>query len=146
MKRTIIIKLTVTETVSYGGIAQLARAFGSYPECRRFKSHYRYSIYGPVVKRLRHRPFTAETRVRFPFGSLYKRQRFSPLSFCYIVERQYLKSGSFLTIPSEQTDGQNKEVFQWSVFWIMWQFTDLLTIPFKGVCLDEFQKIRNDAM
>ena len=25
-----------------GGIAQLARAFGSYPECRRFKSHCRY--------------------------------------------------------------------------------------------------------
>ena len=27
--------------------------------------------YGPVVKRLRHRPFTAVTRVRFPSGSLY---------------------------------------------------------------------------
>ena len=26
-------------------------------------------IYGPVVKRLRHRPFTAVTRVRFPSGS-----------------------------------------------------------------------------
>ena len=25
--------------------------------------------YGPVVKRLRHRPFTAVTRVRFPSGS-----------------------------------------------------------------------------
>ena len=25
-----------------GGIAQLARAFGSYPKCRRFESHYRY--------------------------------------------------------------------------------------------------------
>ncbi len=25
--------------------------------------------YGPMVKRLRHRPFTAVTRVRFPFGS-----------------------------------------------------------------------------
>ena len=28
-----------------GGIAQLARAFGSYPECRRFESHCRYQIY-----------------------------------------------------------------------------------------------------
>ena len=51
----------------YGGIAQLARAFGSYPKCRRFKSYFRY--YGPVVKRLRHRPFTAVTRVRFSSGS-----------------------------------------------------------------------------
>ena len=25
---------------------------------------------GPMVKRLRHRPFTAVTRVRFPLGSL----------------------------------------------------------------------------
>ncbi len=29
----------------------------------------RFSQYGPVVKRLRHRPFTAVTRVRFPSGS-----------------------------------------------------------------------------
>ena len=34
-------KLTVADS-RYGGIAQLARAFGSYPKCRRFKSHYRY--------------------------------------------------------------------------------------------------------
>ena len=27
--------------------------------------------YGPVVKRLRHRPFTAVTRVRFPSGSFF---------------------------------------------------------------------------
>ncbi|MDF2883154.1 MAG: hypothetical protein K0R54_3711, partial [Clostridiaceae bacterium] len=28
-----------------GGIAQLARAFGSYPKCRRFKSYFRYHIF-----------------------------------------------------------------------------------------------------
>src|SRR5699024_2750166 len=28
-------------------------------------------IYGPLVKRLRHRPFTAVTRVRVPYGSLF---------------------------------------------------------------------------
>ena len=28
-----------------GGIAQLARAFGSYPKCHRFKSSYRYHFY-----------------------------------------------------------------------------------------------------
>ena len=38
----IMYKLTVTESIVYGGIAQLARAFGSYPECRRFESHCRY--------------------------------------------------------------------------------------------------------
>ena len=27
-----------------GGIAQLARAFGSYPKCHRFKSSYRYHM------------------------------------------------------------------------------------------------------
>ena len=59
----------------------MARACGSYPQCRWFKSDYRYhrssnrrSNSGPMVKRLRHRPFTAVTRVRFPFGSpLYGR-------------------------------------------------------------------------
>lgn len=54
----------------YGGIAQLARASGSYPAGRRFESHCRYhSFFGPLVKRLRHHPFTVETRVRFPCGS-----------------------------------------------------------------------------
>ncbi len=55
----------------------MARALGSYPICRWFKSNYRYQwpalisvgLYGPVVKRLRHRPFTAVTRVRFSSGS-----------------------------------------------------------------------------
>ena len=28
----------------YGGIAQLARALGSYPGCHRFKSSYRYHV------------------------------------------------------------------------------------------------------
>ena len=80
-------KLTVADS-RYGGIAQLARAFGSYPKCRRFKSHYRYSVYGPVVKRLRHRPFTAETRVRFSSGSLFHKARnsiFLALYFLYNI-------------------------------------------------------------
>ena len=35
-----------------------------------YKSLLRKTVkYGPVVKRLRHRPFTAVTRVRFPSGS-----------------------------------------------------------------------------
>ena len=28
--------------IPYGGVAQLARAFGSYPECHVFESHRRY--------------------------------------------------------------------------------------------------------
>ena len=51
-----------------GGIAQLARVLGSYPIGRWFESYCRYH-YGPLVKRLRHRPFTAESWVQFPYGS-----------------------------------------------------------------------------
>jgi hypothetical protein len=52
----------------------VARACGSYPQCPGFKSLRRYhsknnEIVGPVVKRLRHRPFTAVTGVRVPSGS-----------------------------------------------------------------------------
>ena len=57
----------MTKTERYGGIAQLARALGSYPGCRWFESNCRY--HGPLVKRLRHRPFTAESWVQFPYGS-----------------------------------------------------------------------------
>ncbi len=54
-----------------GGVAQLARACGSYPQCRGFKSLLRYfPFFGPLVKRSRRGPLTAETRVRFPYGSL----------------------------------------------------------------------------
>ena len=81
----------VRQGVFNGGIAQLARACGSYPQCPRFKSRCRYQTPkdgtapsfgtslqeypaplgqpGPLVKWLRHRPFTAVTRVRVPYGS-----------------------------------------------------------------------------
>ncbi len=51
-----------------GGLAQLARASGSYPAGRWFKSDIRYHN-GSLVKRLRHRPFTAVTGVRFSHES-----------------------------------------------------------------------------
>ena len=60
--------MALEKRASYGGIAQLARALGSYPNGRWFKSDFRYQ-YGSLVKRLRHRPFTAVTRVRFPYES-----------------------------------------------------------------------------
>ena len=65
-----------------GGIAQLARAFGSYPKCRWFESIRRYQ-YGPVVKRLRHRPFTAVTRVRFSSGSPKEKDRIYSCLFSF---------------------------------------------------------------
>ena len=68
-----------------GGIAQLARAFGSYPKCHRFESSYRYhslephrevrlDLSGLFVKWLRHRPFTAGSRVRIPYRSPKRRR------------------------------------------------------------------------
>ncbi len=66
----ILIKSQVYCCLTYGGIAQLARVLGSYPIGRWFKSYCRYH-YGPLVKRLRHRPFTAESWVQFPYGSPY---------------------------------------------------------------------------
>jgi len=55
----------------YGGVAQLVRAFGSYPKGRKFEffRRYHHNLPGPMVKRLRHRPFTAVSGVRFPLGS-----------------------------------------------------------------------------
>ena len=88
---SVILTLALFKTGRHGGIAQLARACGSYPQCPRFKSRCRYQTPkdgtapsfgtslqeypaplgqpGPLVKWLRHRPFTAVTRVRVPYGS-----------------------------------------------------------------------------
>ena len=89
-------KIRYDKTAKYGGIAQLARAFGSYPKCRRFKSCCRYqkppelgAFYGPLVKRLRHGPFTAETGVRFPYGS--PRRSRSLLRRFFVTDKNPLK-------------------------------------------------------
>ena len=63
-----VVRKWLSHVPECGGIAQLARAFGSYPTGRWFKSDFRYHN-GPLVKRLRHGPFTAVTWVRFPYGS-----------------------------------------------------------------------------
>ena len=99
---------------AYGGIAQLARALGSYPGCHRFKSSYRHHCcsfsLGPLVKRLRHRPFTAESWVQFPYGSPLRKPsnsadaRFEGFSFCLkmplglIWDLLYLHAPQFLLI------------------------------------------------
>ena len=69
-----ILNLALFSRGLFGGIAQLARALGSYPSCPRFESRCRYHAaraapFGALVKRLRHRPFTAVTWVRFPYAS-----------------------------------------------------------------------------
>ena len=73
----------------------MVRAIGSYPIGHKFESHRRYqtiheetrSIYygnvenGPLVKRLRHHPFTVVSWVRVPYESprkWSKNQRFAP--------------------------------------------------------------------
>ncbi len=57
---------------AFGGLAQLARALGSYPIGRWFKSVSRYQQFGPMVNRLRHRPFTAKWAVQLCLGSPQK--------------------------------------------------------------------------
>ena len=58
---------------AFGGLAQLARALGSYPIGRWFKSVSRYQQFGPMVNRLRHRPFTAKWAVQLCLGSPQKK-------------------------------------------------------------------------
>ena len=43
--------------------------------------------YGPLVKRLRHHPFTVVTWVRVPYGSPAKKHRKHPVLFCCLVLR-----------------------------------------------------------
>ena len=102
-KWCIIIKLQMA-TIIYGGIAQLARVLGSYPIGRWFKSYCRYQVgalsqdcdnaFGPLVKRLRHRPFTAESWVQFPYGSPFNvlgNSVISPFpSFSFIVKIRFV--------------------------------------------------------
>ena len=68
-----------------GGIAQLARATGSYPVGHGFKSNSRY--HGPLVKRLRHRPFTAVTGVRFSHGSPIRKAHCNRSALFLLVTR-----------------------------------------------------------
>ena len=116
----------------YGGIAQLARVLGSYPIGRRFESHCRYQInrpyllrwfykrafepliYGPVVKRLRHRPFTAVTRVRFSSGSPQSTCRNTGVfSLCLICryQRIELNRPSFGGSPQAEPKGTYNRIF-----------------------------------
>src|SRR5690606_19009742 len=70
---------------------------------------------GPLVKRLRHRPFTAVTRVRIPYGS--------PTSFKQIIQHGGLaqlgehlpyKQGVGGSSPSSSTINLNNIIAGWS--------------------------------
>ena len=53
----------------YGGIAQLARAHGSYPWCRWFKSSSRY-LYGILAQLGEHLPYKQRVIGSSPIGSI----------------------------------------------------------------------------
>ena len=54
----------------YGGIAQLARAHGSYPWCRRFKSYSRY-LHGILAQLGEHLPYKQRVTGSSPVGPIY---------------------------------------------------------------------------
>ena len=53
--------------IKYGGIAQLARAHGSYPWCRWFKSSSRY-LYGILAQLGEHLPYKQRVTGSSPVG------------------------------------------------------------------------------
>ena len=65
--------------LTYGGIAQLARAFGSYPECRWFESNCRYQFW-PGGQEVKTPPFhggnTGSIPVRVTIKKHFKRSAF----------------------------------------------------------------------
>ena len=58
LDKSVSIRYNIQVALSYGCIAQLARACGSYPQCHWFESNYSHHIlYGPLVKRPKTPPF-----------------------------------------------------------------------------------------
>ena len=70
-----------------------------------YKSLLRKTVkYGPVVKRLRHRPFTAVTRVRFPSESLEKYADVAQLAEQLICNQQVIGSSPIIGFVPKGTD------------------------------------------
>ena len=63
-------------------------------------------IHGSLVKRLRRRPLTAETRVRFPYGLLYYKYN-SPTRENVVIRQHF-----FLQIINIQPDGSKAKPYQ----------------------------------
>ena len=62
---TIVLKNGTYESFIYGGIAQLARAHGSYPWCHGFKSLFRYYIVGIVYQMIKQYLFLLSKHIKF---------------------------------------------------------------------------------
>ena len=60
--------------------------------------------YGPMVKRLRHRPFTAVTRVRFPSESLEKYADVAQLAEQLICNQQVIGSSPIIGFTAQAVD------------------------------------------
>ena len=65
-----------------GGIAQLARAFGSYPTGRWFKSDFRYHI-RPVGQEVKTPPFHGSNMGSIPVRVTKTKQEHKVLLFCF---------------------------------------------------------------
>ena len=83
-----------------GGIAQLARAFGSYPKGHRFDSCYRYqfklmwtiSSVGQSARLI-----TGRSGVRVPDGPLIKHRGVAPVSYTHLITSSLFDNILFIT-------------------------------------------------
>ena len=71
--------------IKYGGIAQLARAHGSYPWCRWFKSSSRY-LYGILAQLGEHLPYKQRVIGSSPIGPISSENGFK----CYANVTQFM--------------------------------------------------------
>ena len=98
----------------HGGIAQLARAFGSYPKCRWFKSDCRYHA-ARWSRGLRHRPFTAVTRVRIPSGSPKRKTPSNEGVFLFLRSKRRDSNQEWKRTPSVNEVRSDRETVRWTV-------------------------------
>ena len=92
--------------------SSVARAFGSYPTGRWFKSVRSHHFYGSMVKRSRHRPFTAVTRVRFPLESPQNTLSFWMGCFCLVAfTKSALKNWGFASRASNACERHERSEY-----------------------------------
>ena len=77
----------------YGGIAQLARAHGSYPWCRRFKSYSRY-LHGILAQLGEHLPYKQRVTGSSPVGPISRRGGTGRRTGLKILRDLYSRIGS----------------------------------------------------
>ena len=75
----------------YGGVAQLARAYGSYPYGRWFKSTRRYHI-RPVGQAVKTPPFHGDNGGSIP-PRVTKKQKYTKLYFCFFIDLRGIEPG-----------------------------------------------------